>query len=57
MQYIKTVDSSGNLVSVQSISDSNGAPNGAVPSITLSSNQSFITQAEFDALVKQIRTT
>ena len=57
MKYIKTVDADGKLVSVQSISDAEGAPNGTVPAVTLADNQSFITQDEFNTLVSQIRST
>ncbi|MBS1103513.1 hypothetical protein JK202_10880 [Gluconobacter sp. Dm-62] len=55
MQYIKTVDANGNLVSVQSVSDASGAPAGAVPALKLATNQTFITQDEFNSLIAQIR--
>lgn len=55
MQYIKTVDASGNLVSVQSLSSADGAPAKAVPALVLGENQSLITQEEFNACVAQIR--
>lgn len=55
MKYIKTVDADGKLVSVQSVSDAEGAPAGVVPAVTLAANQSFITLDEFNAYVLQIR--
>lgn len=51
MTYIKTVDASGNVVSLQAISDASGAPEGAVPSIVLKAGQSFMTPAEYQAAV------
>lgn len=57
MLYIKRTSTDGTLASVRSVSEVPPDMAKYIQPVTLGKDESFITQAEFNTYVEQIRTT